>query len=59
MDVYQPVGDEAVVAFLDDPRYADLRPYFRRQDGQTEALFYEMELTRQEWQARKEVTRHG
>jgi RimJ/RimL family protein N-acetyltransferase len=59
MDLYRPVGDEAAVAFLDDPRYADLRPYFRRQDGQTEALFYEMELTRQEWQERKEVIRHG
>ncbi len=58
-DLYRPVGDEAVVAFLDDPRYADLRAYFRRQDGQTEALFYEMELTRQEWQAGKEVIRHG
>ena len=59
MDLYQPVGDEAVVAFLDDPRYADLRAYFRRQDGKTEALFYEMELTRQEWQVREEVIRHG
>ena len=59
VDVYQPVGDEAAVAFLDDPRYADLRAYFRRRDGQTEALFYEMELTRQDWQARKEVIRHG
>ena len=59
MNLYQPVGDEAVVAFLDDPRYADLRAYFRRQDGKTEALFYEMELTRQEWQAREEVIRHG
>ena len=58
-DVYQPVGDEAMVAFLDDPRYTGLRAYFRRQDGQTEALFHEMELTRQEWLERKEVIRHG
>lgn len=59
MDLYRPVGDDAVVVFLDDPRYADLRAYFRRQDGQTEALFYEMELTRQEWQERKEVIVRG
>jgi len=59
MDFYQPVGDEAVVAFLDDPRYADLRIYFRREDGQTSALFYEMELTRKEWQERREVIERG
>jgi len=58
-DVYRPVGDEAAVAFLDDPRYTDLRAYFRRRDGQTEALFYEMELTSEEWQETKEVIHHG
>jgi RimJ/RimL family protein N-acetyltransferase len=58
-DLYQPVGDEAAVAFLDDPRYTDLRVYFRRKDGQTEALFYEMKLTCEEWLERKEVIRHG
>jgi RimJ/RimL family protein N-acetyltransferase len=58
-DLYRPVGDETAVAFLDDPRYTDLRAYFQRRDGQTEALFYEMELTSEEWQERKEVIRHG
>ena len=58
-DLYRFVGDEAAVVFLDDPRYADLRAYFRRRSGQTEALFYEMELAREEWQERKEVIPHG
>jgi RimJ/RimL family protein N-acetyltransferase len=57
-DLYRSVDDEAV-AFLDDPRYADLRTYFRRKAGQTEALFYEMELEREEWQERKEVIPDG
>jgi len=59
MDFYQPVGDEALASFLDDPRYADLRVYFRREDGRTSALFYEMELTREEWQERREVIERG
>ncbi len=59
MDFYQPVGDEALVSFLNDPRYADLRVYFRREDGRTAALFYEMELTREEWQERREVIERG
>jgi diamine N-acetyltransferase len=49
MDRYELV-DESAVAFLDDPLYDDVRQYFRRENGQTWALFYEMELTHEEWQ---------
>ena len=56
---YQLVGDEMVAPFLDDPRYADMRQYFKREDGQVWALFYEMELTREAWQRMKAGVRNG
>ncbi len=44
------------LAFLNDPRYADLRPFFSRDWlGRWRVLYYEMELSHQAWKRKKET----
>jgi hypothetical protein len=34
-----------------EPRYRHLRTYFRQMGGISKVLFYDMRMTREEWQA--------
>jgi RimJ/RimL family protein N-acetyltransferase len=62
---YEPMGEEVAAAILDNPLYADIWQYFKRENDQTWALFYDMELTREAWQEknsfsqRKQSSRDG
>jgi diamine N-acetyltransferase len=47
---YELVGEEVAAAILNDPLYAGIWQYFKRENDQTWALFYDMELTREAWQ---------
>ncbi len=46
---YRPVEESQPLGFLDEPRYRDLRPYYREEGGRTYALFYQMEIRAQDW----------
>ncbi len=47
-------ADENTAAFLNDPRSEPVRRHFRYTDDKIYTLFYEMELTCNEWQQRME-----
>lgn len=47
---WQTVDGGLTPQVLERPEYASLRPLFRWTWGQAEALYYEMELTRAQWQ---------
>ncbi len=49
---WRSAGNDAALRQLEDPRFAELRPYFRRSRFETLVEFYEMLLTRAEWLAR-------
>ncbi len=49
---WQPVDAMPDLRRLESPEYASLRPFFRRRWGRVEALYYDMEITRSEWEAR-------
>jgi len=49
---WRSAGNDPALRLLDDPRYADLAPHFRRGRFETMVEFYEMELTRDIWQGR-------
>jgi diamine N-acetyltransferase len=46
-------GNDPSLRLLDDPRYSDLVSYFRKGRFETLVEFYEMELTREQWQAHR------
>jgi RimJ/RimL family protein N-acetyltransferase len=49
---WRSAGNDPALRMLDDPRHADLKPYFRRGRFETLVEFYEMLLDRAEWLAR-------
>lgn len=49
---WRSVGNDPALRLLDDPHYREMLPYFRRGRFETQVEFYEMELTRAEWQGR-------
>jgi RimJ/RimL family protein N-acetyltransferase len=49
---WRGAGNDPALRLLDDPRFADLRPHFRRNRYETQVEFYEMLLTRDEWLSR-------
>lgn len=49
---WRSAGNDPSVRLIDDPRFADLAPHFRRGRFETLIEFYEMELTREIWLAR-------
>jgi RimJ/RimL family protein N-acetyltransferase len=46
---YQPVNHPSFQMLLHDPRYHQLRRYFRSQGLSMQLLFYDMALSREEW----------
>lgn len=48
---YRPVEEWQSLAFLDEPRYRHLRSFYRQEAGRTYALFYNMEISAEEWLA--------
>jgi RimJ/RimL family protein N-acetyltransferase len=49
---WRSAGSDPSLRLLDDPRYADLAVYFRRNRFEALVEFYEMVLTREEWTSR-------
>lgn len=49
---WRSAGSDPSLRLLDDPRYADLAPFFRRNRFETFVEFYEMLLSRDDWHAR-------
>jgi RimJ/RimL family protein N-acetyltransferase len=49
---WRSAGNDPALRLLDDPRFADVVPFFRRNRFETFVEFYEMVLTRGDWQAR-------
>ncbi len=49
---WRSAGHDPALRLLDDPQYRDLLPFFRCGRFDTQVEFYEMELTRAEWQGR-------
>ncbi len=49
---WRSAGRDSSLRLLDDPHYADLLPFFRRNRFETLVEFYEMLLTRDDWLAR-------
>jgi RimJ/RimL family protein N-acetyltransferase len=49
---YRPASDESYALIRDDPRYHHLLRFFRRVGAGHQIIFYDMILTREEWQAR-------
>ncbi|HMQ29727.1 MAG TPA: GNAT family N-acetyltransferase [Chloroflexaceae bacterium] len=50
---WRGAGSDPALRLLDDPRFADLRPFFRRNRFETQVEFYEMALSRDDWQLRR------
>ncbi len=48
---YRPASDPSYRDLLREPRYRHLRPFFSHQGAVTQVLFYDMSLTREDWQA--------
>lgn len=48
---WRGAGNDPAVRLLDDPRFADLLPFFRRGRFETLVEFYEMSLSREAWLA--------
>jgi diamine N-acetyltransferase len=46
---WQPVDGDLEPELFDSPQYAPLRDYFRWRWDRTEALYYDMELEREDW----------
>jgi RimJ/RimL family protein N-acetyltransferase len=55
---WRSAGRDPTLRLLDDPRYTDLLPFFRRQRFETLVEFYEMRLSCEQWQARHHTTPH-
>jgi diamine N-acetyltransferase len=51
---YRPAGHPSYRKLRQEPRYRHLRRFFRRQGTAHQVLFYDMALTREEWQAQAE-----
>jgi diamine N-acetyltransferase len=50
---WRSAGRDPAIRLLDEQRYADLRPYFRRNRFETFVEFYEMLLTRDGWHTQR------
>jgi RimJ/RimL family protein N-acetyltransferase len=50
---WRGVGSDPSVRLIDEPRYADVAPFFKRNRHEAQVEFYEMELTHPEWTARQ------
>jgi RimJ/RimL family protein N-acetyltransferase len=50
---WRSAGSDPSLRLIDDPRYADVAPFFKRNRFETFVEFYEMDLTRAEWEDRK------
>jgi RimJ/RimL family protein N-acetyltransferase len=50
---YRPANHSSYAVVRQDPRYRHLDRFFRRQGTIYQVLFYDMVLTREEWQARQ------
>ncbi|MCS6882573.1 MAG: GNAT family N-acetyltransferase [Oscillochloridaceae bacterium] len=50
---WRNAGSDPSLRLLDDPRYSAMLPHFRRSRFENLVEFYEMELTRAEWEARR------
>lgn len=50
---WRSAGNDPALRLLDDPRFADLQVFFRRNRFETFVEFYEMVLHAPEWQARR------
>lgn len=50
---WRNAGSDPSLRLLDDPRYSAMRRHFRRSRFENLVEFYEMELTRTEWEARR------
>jgi RimJ/RimL family protein N-acetyltransferase len=48
---YRPASHASYRLIQQEPRYRHLWRFFRRQDPATQVLFYDMLITREEWQA--------
>jgi len=48
---YRPASHPSFRILREDPRYQHLRHFFRRQGTLIQVLFYDMTLSREEWQA--------
>ncbi|NJN17017.1 MAG: GNAT family N-acetyltransferase [Oscillochloris sp.] len=49
---WRNAGNDPSLRLLEDPRYQDVKPHFRRGRFETSIEFYEMVLTREQWLAR-------
>lgn len=50
---WRSAGSDPALRLLDDPRYADFVPFFKRNRFETQVEFYEMQLSRADWLARR------
>jgi RimJ/RimL family protein N-acetyltransferase len=50
---YRPADHASYRIILHNPQYRHLHAYFRRQGPVVQVMFYDMVLTREEWQARR------
>jgi RimJ/RimL family protein N-acetyltransferase len=56
---YRPATHPSYRILRREPRYLHLRSFFRFQGSLCQVLFYDMALTREEWQARSRATPEG
>ncbi|NTU85162.1 MAG: GNAT family N-acetyltransferase [Chloroflexales bacterium] len=49
---WRSAGSDPSLRLIDDPRYLDVAPFFKRNRHEALVEFYEMDLTRSEWLAR-------
>lgn len=54
---YQYAGSDGDLAFLNQPAYADLRHFFRRDRYRNTVLAYDMELRREDWLAEQALAK--
>ena len=50
---WRGAGSDAALRLIDDPRYAEVAPFFKRNRHEVLVEFYEMDLTRDEWLTRQ------
>lgn len=50
---WRSAGGDPSLRLLDDPRFSDVLPYFRRTRHETRVEFYEMTLSREAWLAQR------
>jgi hypothetical protein len=48
---YRPASDPSYRILQQEPHYRHLLQFFRRQGPATQVLFYDMALSREEWQS--------